>query len=267
MLLSCGCCGAQRFKTGPWRFGIHKVGGYWRYTPPIIDPRIDKMPELPGAQIRRRLNADFSWQLQPRLCHRPQQLLKRRVVDVCHARTGLGTKVLDDDFLNVAVALVKPSDILQITQALFPRLPNTDQQPCCHGDPQRPRARKRKPTAEGKFVRRTIMGAAFSAQSLCTTFQHQAHGRGNRSQSLELRATQRARIHMRQQPRVLNDLLRHRNHVVDRCCEPAVRQPFSGRSISTLWLLAQGQEHFTTTGGSALTDGLQNLLYAEVQRR
>ena len=133
------------------------------------------MPELPGTQIRRRLNADFSWQLQPRLCHRPQQLLKRRVVDVCHARTGLGTKVLDDDFLNVAVARVKPSDILQITQALFPRLPNADQQPCCHRDPQRPRARKREPTAEGNFVRRAIMGAAFSAQSLCTTFQHQAH--------------------------------------------------------------------------------------------
>ena len=41
-------------------------------------------------------------------------------------RTGLGAKVLDDHFLNVAVALVKPSDILQITHALFPRLPNAD---------------------------------------------------------------------------------------------------------------------------------------------
>ena len=57
----------------------------------------------------------------------PQLILQRRLRRVGHARAGLGAEVLDDDLLDVAVALVDVADGQQRLDALGPRLADADQ--------------------------------------------------------------------------------------------------------------------------------------------
>ena len=49
---------------------------------------------------------------------RPEMLVERRLVALRHARAGLGAEVLDDDFLQMAVALVQVAQRQQRLDAL-----------------------------------------------------------------------------------------------------------------------------------------------------
>ena len=40
----------------PGRFGIDVIGSHRRHATPIVDARVDKRPQRPGAQVRRCLN-------------------------------------------------------------------------------------------------------------------------------------------------------------------------------------------------------------------
>jgi hypothetical protein len=54
-------------------------------------------------------------------------LVKRRLRIVRHPGPSLGTEILDDDFLDVAVGFVQLAQPQQRLQALTPRLANADQ--------------------------------------------------------------------------------------------------------------------------------------------
>ena len=54
-------------------------------------------------------------------------IVQRRLRRIGHARAGLGAEVLDDDFLDVAVALVHVADREQGLDALGARLADADQ--------------------------------------------------------------------------------------------------------------------------------------------
>ena len=57
----------------------------------------------------------------------PEQLLAVGGRRPGHDRARLGHEILDDDFLNVAVALVQVLDRMQRLDALFPGLADADQ--------------------------------------------------------------------------------------------------------------------------------------------
>ena len=69
-------------------------------------------------QIGRRLEVHRRAEDQPRHGNRPQMLGEIRLGRVRHARAGLGAEILDDDFLNVAVALMQVAQREQRLDAL-----------------------------------------------------------------------------------------------------------------------------------------------------
>ena len=86
--------------------------------------------------------------------------LRRRV----HARIGFGAEILDDDFLDMAVAAVQIVDRMQGFQPLLTRLANADENAGGEGDFQRPCPLQRFQPCGWVLVGRTVMRAAGLAQ-------------------------------------------------------------------------------------------------------
>ena len=84
---------------------------------------------------------------------RPEQLFQFRLRRVGHPRSGLGPEVLDDHFLDMAIALGKLANRKQRVDALRARLADPDQEPRREGNALHPRGGNRLETAVGELVR------------------------------------------------------------------------------------------------------------------
>ena len=97
-------------------------------TPPqSLMPASMSAGQRAGAQIRRRLNVHLRRKDKPGNRDRPQMLLERDRRHASHARPGLRTEVLDDDFLQMTVGLVQRAQRQQRFHALATRLADSNQ--------------------------------------------------------------------------------------------------------------------------------------------
>ena len=93
---------------------------------------------------------------------------------VFHPGPGLGSKILDDHFLEMLVGVVQVSQVEEGFQSLASGLADADQN--ARGERDRGRARiTNDHEASRRFlVGRSEMRTAFSAKTVRRTFQHQA---------------------------------------------------------------------------------------------
>ena len=127
--LAPGCRGrfGQRVKMRPRCFGVHVVGCDRRYAAPVVDPGSQQLRQPVGLQIGRRLDRHRPTQDQPRDGDCPQMVIQRRFGMIGHARARLGPEILDDHFLNVAVAAVQVADCDQRVDPFGARFADADQ--------------------------------------------------------------------------------------------------------------------------------------------
>ena len=107
MLSGGGGLAGEAVERRPRRFRIDMVARDRRHAAPVVDPGGDHLGECCGVQIGRRLDVHFRPEDQPGNGNRPQMLVEAGLGRVGHPRARLGAEILDDDFLDVAIALVQ----------------------------------------------------------------------------------------------------------------------------------------------------------------
>ena len=161
------------------------------------------------GQVGRRLYIHVRAEDDARHGDGPQQFLQCRFRGVVHLRAGLAPKVLDDDLLDMPVGIMQVSQRQQGLQTFAARLADAYQDA---GGKRHPRCARRGNTVQADlraFVRRSVMGTAFFAQARRTAFQHQSLGYRHQAQSLKFSLRHHSRVHVRQQPGLVQHRLRH----------------------------------------------------------
>ncbi len=187
--------------VGPWRLGVHVVDRHGRDAAPVVDAGVEKARKVVVGEVRRRLDGDVVRQQQP--CHRdrPEVVVEARLGVRGHARARLGTEVLDDHLLEVAVPLVQGSQLLERSDPLGAGLADPDQDPAREGNPQLAGEVDRLQPARRLLVRRGPVRTAPRREPLGCRLEHDPHRRRDRPQRDEILPAHHARVQVRQQTR------------------------------------------------------------------
>ena len=140
-------------------------------------------------------------------------LFERRRGGIRHARSGLRPEVLDDDLLNVTVAIVEIPQREQRFDALRARLADADQHATRKGHVRFAREPDGLKAGRRSLVGRTVMRSAALAQTLCRAFEHDPLGRGNPAQRGDVGSIEQPGINVRQQPRLFKYRARRRGEI------------------------------------------------------
>ena len=93
----------------PRFFRIDEIGSQRRDAAPVVDSCVQQLVVVRGGKVGRRLQVDIRHQ---QAGHRDgaQHFSLCRFGPVSHGNVGLSTKILDDNFLDVAVTAVQLAD-------------------------------------------------------------------------------------------------------------------------------------------------------------
>ena len=177
------------------------INRHRRHAAPVVDAGVDQLSQITMAictQIRRRLDIHCGAEYLARGGYGPQQFFMRGMGHARHSCSGLGTKVLNDDFLYVAVPLMQITYRDQRIDALLPCLANADEDAGGERDAQLARQPQYFQTRRRMFIRRAEVRPAFFAQTRRCALQHHALRCADFTQFHHLVARQYAGIHMRQ---------------------------------------------------------------------
>ncbi len=158
-----GALGGQGFDLGPRSLGVHVVDGHRRYAAPVVEAGGDQRGGAVGVEVRRGLDADRRVEHQAGGGDGPQQLLLGGLGPSGHRRARLGPEVLDDDLLQVAVAVVQVAEREEGVEPLLAGFPDPDQQAA--GERHGRRARRGN---GGQAHRRLLVRRAEMRSAACT---------------------------------------------------------------------------------------------------
>src|SRR5439155_6032960 len=113
----------------PRLLGIDVIEGERRDAAPIVETGREQVRILARREIGRRLHVHVGPEQQARDGDGAREVGERRLRRVAHRDARLGAEVLDDDFLDVTVALVQIADGGERVDALGGRLADPDQDP------------------------------------------------------------------------------------------------------------------------------------------
>ena len=111
----------------PRRLRVHIIGRDRRDATPVVDSSADERGEFAGAQVGWRLDVHLRLEKETRYSDRPEMIVERRRLDARHPRARLRPKVLDDDFLDMAVGVVEIAQREQRLDPLSAGLADADQ--------------------------------------------------------------------------------------------------------------------------------------------
>ena len=188
----------------------------------------------------------------------------RRVRHVGHARIRFGAEILDDDFLNVAVALMQIANCLQSINTFRARFADADEDAGGKRDFQFAREPQHFETRRRMFVGRTKMWPAFFAQALGRAFQHQALRRTHLAQPRHIIARHHAGVHMRQQCCFTQHQRTHRVQVVDGGGVTQHCKFFACRPIAQLGFVAKREQRLGAARRLSRFRDIQHFIRGEV---
>ncbi len=210
----------------PGRLGIHVVFAERRDPAPVVNSGVQKKFDLIRRQIRRRLHVHRRSQHQPRGRNCAYHVVGVGLGRVGHRDFRLGAKILDDDFLDVAVTLVRVANCSDTLRALDDRFADTEQDAGRERDLQRAGVVYHLNTQRGIFVRRRLMNATARAKPRRDTLEHQAHAGVERTQRAHLIDGHQAGVGVRQQSLLDRDLACAPD-VLDRGADAEFRERFT----------------------------------------
>ena len=237
-----------------------------RDAAPVVDAGANELGQTVWLQVGRRLDVHGRAQDQAGNRDGPGVVLKRRLCRRGHARAGLGAEVLDDHFLNVAVARVDIADSEQRLDALGPRLADADQDAGGERHARAAGGLQRGEAHGRRLVGRAEVRAAALRQPLRRRLQHDALGDGDLAQAREPGFVHHAGVEMRQQP----GLAQHERCAVfqiGQCRVEAERgKRLAGGGVAQLGLVAQREQRLLAAGGLAGAGDLEHRIRREVVR-
>ena len=233
---------------------------------PVIDTCADKLAKLSRLQIWRSLHHHLGWQDQPCGGDRPQVFIEAKIGRIGHQRIRLGAEILDDHFLDMAIAGVQVANGQQGFHPLQPGFSDTDQQPGGERHFRFARIANGAQADLGILVRRSIVRHPPGTQPVRRAFQHQSHGCRNRAQAIVIDRLHDARIQVRQQAGLFQHQRRYMRQVIQRAGETAFLQPLPGCGISRLRLITQSEQCLPATALLARTGNLQHFFRLQERR-
>src|SRR5215470_1291892 len=108
----------QLLKMRPRALRIDEIRSQWRNPAPIVDARVEQMFIVWIRKIRRRLDV-HSRHEQPCDGDGPQHLAASWFGPIAHWNMRLGPKILNNDFLNMSVAVVQITNGEQRIYSVF----------------------------------------------------------------------------------------------------------------------------------------------------
>ena len=235
---------AQILKVRPRCFRVHEVWRERRNATPIVNACGDDLGQHARAQVRRRLHTHAGTEQDAGDGDGPKQLVQVRLGRRAHLRARLGAEVLHDELLDVAVFLMDVADGEQRFDAFAARLADADEDAGGERHTGPARVAQRFQTHRRHLVWRAVVRHALLREALGGGFQHDAHGRRQGPQCLDLRRRHVAGVQVGQQAGLLKHCLRRLGEVVQGCLAALRRQGFPRRPIAQLGLLAQGEQRF-----------------------
>src|SRR5439155_10967335 len=115
----------------PGRFGINVIARNRRNAAPIVYARLEHQVMIVRVEIRRNLNVHLATQNEACRRNGARNLHRAWFCATRHSRAGLGSEILNDDFLNMAVGVVQLSNCKQAVDALLARFVYYDQDALC----------------------------------------------------------------------------------------------------------------------------------------
>ena len=193
-----------------------------------------------------------------------EQLLQFRVRHAAHRGVGLGAEVLDDDFLDAAVARGRRGGSRRASRRA-PRSvsPMPIRMPVVNGTLERPGVLQ-DPQPDGGFLVRgaVVRAAGLGPQPGGGRLQHHAHGGRDRLEPLEVRPGHHAGVEVRQQPGLLQDADRHGPDVGERVVVAVRVQPLAGLGPAVLGPVAEGEQRFLAAEFGAAPGDVEDLVRA-----
>src|SRR5213592_4194599 len=127
----------------PRLLGVDVVGRERRDAAPVVEPRGQEAGVDPRREVRRRLDVHVGSEQEPADGDRAEQVPERRLGVVPHRNARLRAEVLDDDFLEVTVPLLKVANRRERVHPLARCLTDADENACRERDRELARERDR----------------------------------------------------------------------------------------------------------------------------
>ena len=182
-----------------------------------------------------------------------------------HARSGFRPEVLDDDFLNVAVAIVEIANREERVDALVARLADADQQTRRHGHTGFAREPERFEPHRGSFVGRSEMRSAALAQTLRRAFEHQPLRNRHFAKLGNIRSIENAGIDVREQSGLFEDRARSFCKIGERRGMTELAKLLARDAISQLGFVAECEQRLLAACGGAGARDREHLLQRQIR--
>ena len=160
----------------------------------------------------------------------------------------LGAEILDDDFLDMAVAPVEIGGSEERLEALLARLADADEDAGGEGDLPLARQPHRLEPELGDLVGRAVMNLAGRQEPLGRALQHQPHRGRDRAQQDYIGLRHHAGVDMRQKAGLAHNQRAHIGEVCERAGLTHGAKRLGGGGIAQLGLVAQGEERLVAAG-------------------
>src|SRR6266516_2520664 len=258
---------AQPVELGPGRLGVHVIDRHGRDAAPVVDPGVEQARKVVVGKIRRRLEMRVRTEQDASDGDRPEQLVQFRLRRVRHPRPGLCPEVLDDHFLDVAVALGKLANREQRFDALRARFADADEEPGREGHPFFSRGRSRLETAVGELVRRAEVRTSALGKARRGRLQHEAHRRADAPKLADIVPRHHAGVEMWQEACLYEHCLRRPSQVFESRLAPQRLKLLARNPVAQLRLVPEGEQRFATTYGDTGASDVENLVDAQIRPR
>ena len=174
---------------------------------------------------------------------------------VRHAGVRLGTEILDDDLLDVPIALVQIAQRQQCFDALASRLADPDQDAGGERDFGLAGCRDGGEPHGRHLVGRAEMGTALLRQTLRGGLQHDPLRHRDPAQTLHVVEAHDAGIEVGQEPGLLEHQLRHGGEIIERRGMAELVQRLARGAVAQLRLVAEREQRLAAAGART---GLRN---------
>ena len=196
---------------------------------------------------------------------RPEEVVEGGLRRGRHLRTGLGTEVLDDHLLHVAVALVQDADRLERLESLVPGLADPDQDPRGERDRKLAGEADRLQPSLGKLVRRAVVRHALLRKPGGSGLQHDPLRSRHRPQQGELVPCHHAGVHVREEARLGEYELAHAREIFDRRLAAELGELLARGAVAALRLVPEGEERLVAAGLRPRARHLEHLVRPHVR--
>ncbi len=143
----------------PRSFWIDEIRRQRRDSTPIVYAGIQQFLIIRIRKIGRRLNVHVRHK-QPRDTYCAQHVTAAWLRPTAHGNFGLDSKILNDDFLNVPIALVQIANRQQRVHSIFHRLANPNQNAGGERHSLLSRFFDRSQAFRGNFIGSVVVGRA-----------------------------------------------------------------------------------------------------------